>query len=88
MTFDLFGGEPQAMPAPAPAAAPTHMMQPTGTANQWRYRGVLVSCNMARAGYVDHWVTLERVDGELLRSDRRIALCRLIDAAANGVATP
>lgn len=80
MTFDLFGEGPAAQQAPAPVAAPSHMMQPTGTANEWRYRGVLVGCNMARAGYIDHWVTLEHVDGELLRSDRRVALCRAIDA--------
>lgn len=89
MTFDLFA---DAAPAPtattAPAVAPSYTMEPTGTANEWRYRGVLVGCNMARAGFIDHWFTLERIDGELLRSDRRVALCRLIDAAANKAGMP
>ena len=88
MTFDLFGEEPTARPAPAPVAAPSYMMEPTGTANEWRYRGVLVGCNMARAGYIDHWFTLEHVDGELLRSDRRVSLCRLIDRATDKAGKP
>ncbi len=86
MTFDLFGeGAPEAAPAPA---ARSYTMEPTGTPNQWRYRGVLLGCDMARAGFIDHWFTLERIDGDLLRSDRRVALCRLIDAAANKTGTP
>lgn len=85
MTFDLFGEE---TPAAAPTAPRAYAMEPTGTANEWRYRGVLVGCDMARAGFIDHWFTLERIDGELLRSDRRVALCRLIDTAANKAGMP
>jgi len=89
MTFDLFAEEaPVSSPPAAPAAAPSYMMQPTGTPNEWRYRGVLLGCDMKKAGLIGHWFTLERIAGELLNSDRRVALCRLIDAAANKAGTP
>lgn len=86
LTLDLFADNTPA--PPAPAASPSYMMEPTGKPNEWRYRGVLVGCDMARAGFIDHWFTLERIDGELLRSDRRVALCRLIDAVANKAGWP
>lgn len=88
MTFDLFAEETPAPLQPAPAAAPSYMMQPTGKPNEWRYRDVLLGCDMKKAGLIGHWFTLERVDGELLSSDRRVALCRMIDAAANKAGTP
>lgn len=91
MTFDLFAEE---LPAPPPAAAaaaaaaPPYMMRPTGMPNEWRYRDVLLGCDMKKAGLIGHWFTLERIDGELLSSDRRVALCRMIDAAAGRAVKP
>lgn len=80
MTFDLFAEEPAELAAPQPAAV-SYMMQPTGRPNEWRYRDVLVVCDMKRAGLIDQWRTPEGVNGKPLQSDRRVALCKLINAA-------
>lgn len=93
MTFDLFADDPICQPAPAapPPIAPaveSYMMQPTGRPNEWRYRDVLVVCDMKRAGLIDHWRAPEGLNGKLLQSDRRVALCKLIDAALLSGAHP
>lgn len=81
MTLDLFSDEP--VPAPAAAPAPSResfMMQPTGEPNRWRYRGVLVACDMKLKGLVGHWSTLEPIGGQAIAtSDLRVELCREID---------
>lgn len=91
MTFDLFDDEPAASvpsASAARAAVESHMMQPTGKPNEWTYRGVLVVCDMARAGLVDHWKTLDVLGDSIAKSDRRVALCKMIDAAVAATGAP
>lgn len=78
MTFDLFGDEPPAAP-PAPAIA-SYMMQPTGEPNRWRYRGVELACDMKLQGLLGHWHTVEPLGQAIAQSDRRVLLCKAIDA--------
>lgn len=78
MTFDLFADpEPIAAPAPAPES---FMMQPTGVPNRWHYRGIEVACDMKLKGLIGHWQTVKPMGAEIVKSDRRVALCKAIDA--------
>lgn len=75
--------------APVPVAEPARTSSlevsqlPTalpGVENHWTYRGVVFRCNPSRAGLVDHWETVEPLGSRVEKADRRVQLCKAIDA--------